>query len=336
MLKPKDGPGVFDYLDARYGVPKGESDSHYVVVAKSNRSIYVKRGPINSELLDTAKGSSGHRKSKEHAVHILTAHRIPSSVLNDWGGAIEKVEAEEDLPSDLEAEGEPIKHAKGKSRVTTTCCGRSRALSLSVEAESESDSSGSDNDRQDPITGHPGPCCSSRLRGEVKSEVIDLNADNVPQDRSTSVHSEHLFHDHSMDSEVEEIHPGFDNTNVTSRKRSTSTSLEGLLGPKRHRSTSYNGSAYSLDPEDWKIEDEDEESLFLKPVTSSFSAPLHSTSTSTGVSTTSQPRPSSVSAELSLSKAAGLDWTNTKKRPEMPAPRKGLRIPGTTSNLWCP
>jgi hypothetical protein len=58
MLKPRDGgPGVFNYMDAHYGVPDGESDCHYVVVAKSNRKIFVKRGPINGELLDTAKGS---------------------------------------------------------------------------------------------------------------------------------------------------------------------------------------------------------------------------------------------------------------------------------------
>ncbi|KAJ7892707.1 hypothetical protein B0H13DRAFT_1886595 [Mycena leptocephala] len=39
------------------------NDCPYVVVAKNNRKIFVKRSPINGELLDTVKGSSGHRKS---------------------------------------------------------------------------------------------------------------------------------------------------------------------------------------------------------------------------------------------------------------------------------
>jgi hypothetical protein len=71
MMKPKVGFGVFDLLDARDGIPDGESDSHYVVVAKNYSKIFVKRGPINGELLDAAKGSaSSHRKHKEYAVRI--------------------------------------------------------------------------------------------------------------------------------------------------------------------------------------------------------------------------------------------------------------------------
>ena len=71
MLEPKLGFGVFTLLDARDGVPEKESEAHYVVVAKTNRKIFVKRGPITGELLDSAKGSAtGHRKHKEHAVRI--------------------------------------------------------------------------------------------------------------------------------------------------------------------------------------------------------------------------------------------------------------------------
>ncbi|KAJ7711475.1 hypothetical protein B0H16DRAFT_1628251 [Mycena metata] len=115
MLKPKSGCGVFDFLDARYGVPEGERDSHWVLAAKNSRKVFVKRGPINGELLDTVKGTaSGHRKYKEHTVRILSRHRIPFTITKDWNDAVHRVTSGEEVKS--ESESDPKRNSKPKGK----------------------------------------------------------------------------------------------------------------------------------------------------------------------------------------------------------------------------
>ncbi|KAJ7449378.1 hypothetical protein B0H11DRAFT_2079131 [Mycena galericulata] len=362
MVKPKKGPGVFDYLDARYGVPDGESDSHWVLVAKTNRSIFVKRGPINGELLDTAKGSSGHRKSREHAVRIVTAHRIPSSVSKDWSAALARVAANETILSESEVEEKPkVRATKGK--------GRARADVSSPEAvESE------DSDSDDVPTRVTAPTRrSSRVRAQpatVKSEMMEVELnDDAAREKNGS-----LFAD--ADSDIEEIpRPEADAATGTfqSLKRSASPSfdfLDSQGGNKRARSASY-GSVYSWYPEDFDNDDDGGASPFLQPVTSSFSAPpilsaSDSSSTSgpsSSASAISMPSFSSTSVVSSSSSAlAGPSFTPTSAGPSSSSgtvgpsstsasvgpssnrvpvasikhttARRGLQIPSAASNIW--
>ncbi|KAJ6507863.1 hypothetical protein C8R47DRAFT_1315308, partial [Mycena vitilis] len=188
MLKPKLGFGVFDLLDTRYGgAPDRESDSHWVLVAKHNRKIYVKRGPVDGELLNSVKGSaSGHRKYKEHAIRILTRHRIPFVLTQDWDVAVGRAMEEEVLKSESEAESTAkVKGGKGKARA------KAKPRSVSSES-SEAESSDSDPEvvAKDDVTGPPRRSSRFKDRAVVKTEELDVDpADIVP--RSPSSHSGH-------------------------------------------------------------------------------------------------------------------------------------------------
>ncbi|KAJ6485463.1 hypothetical protein C8R47DRAFT_1130278 [Mycena vitilis] len=324
MLKPKLGFGVFDFLDTRYGgAPDRESDSHWVLVAKHNRKIYVKRGPVDGELLNSVKGSaSGHRKYKEHAIRILTRHRIPFVLTQDWDVAVGRAMEEEVLKSESEAESTAkVKGGKGKARA------KAKPRSVSSES-SEAESSDSDPEvvAKDDVTGPPRRSSRFKDRAVVKTEELDVDpADIVP--RSPSSHSGHsvpLF-EPEIESEIEEItRPDEDDG---SRKRSVSPSFDFAFDEertKRARSASYD----AIHDSDWYGYGEDDEhanpvSPFIQPVTST---PANTTSA------TSHAGPSAFgslrSASTNNSAGAG---PSTKPLARV---RKGLQVPQSTSNIW--
>ncbi|KAJ7673165.1 hypothetical protein DFH06DRAFT_1174650 [Mycena polygramma] len=296
MLKPKLGFSVFDFLDSRYGAPDGESDSHWLLVAKNNRKIYVKQGPVDGELLNSVKGlASGHRKYKEHAVRILTRHRIPFALTRDWDVAVRRAMEEEDLKSDSEAEvTAKVKGGKGKARA------KAKPRSVSPESsEAESSESDLEVEVKDGVTGPPRR--SSRFKGRalVKTEELNVDAADIPVPRSPSSHSGHsvsLF-EPDMESDIEEItRPDKDDG---SRKRSVSPSFDFDFDEersKRARSASYD------------------------PIHTSRVGP--SASGSFGSALTNN--------TTTVSGAAGAG-PSTK-----PVPRvcKGLQVPQSTSNIW--
>ncbi|KAJ7840177.1 hypothetical protein B0H14DRAFT_2587574 [Mycena olivaceomarginata] len=181
MLKPRDGgPGVFNYMDAHYGVPDGESDCHYVVVAKSNRKIFVKRGPINGELLDTAKGSIIRAPKVEGArcSHPLTAGEV--------------------VASESEAEEKPKARPKGKTRV------QAGSAASSPEHEVESEESESENEL----------LIVADARAVVRTQATTVKLRTSVH----SGHSGSSFHD--ADSDIEEIQPPNDSNDVYSSSSS--------------------------------------------------------------------------------------------------------------------
>ncbi|KAJ6548997.1 hypothetical protein B0H19DRAFT_1265770 [Mycena capillaripes] len=339
MVKKKGECSVFDYLDAKYGVPKGESDSHWVLAGKSSRKIFVKLGPINGELLDRVKGTaSGHREYQEHAVRIITRHRIPSTLAKDWTEAVRRVTEGEELNSESEREVEQRSKSrqsigKGKSRAKSKPIPRAR--SASVEAESsESDSSASKME----LT-IAGPRRSSRLaETAVKTESFDVDLGIPRSPSSPSGRSNPLF----IDSDIEEIAaaeaPG-------SRKRSVSPSFlnEDIEDrQKRARSASY-GSNYSQDSVK-----SDSDAMILQPA--AFDVPPQVTLTAPPVTAATANSPNfstnaatfsavatpstSTSAGSSRIPSSGSETTGPSTTMRNYLPRKGLHVPQSNSNIW--
>ncbi|KAJ7175537.1 hypothetical protein C8R46DRAFT_1214008 [Mycena filopes] len=333
MLKPESGCSVFEFLDAQYGVPEGELDAHWVLGAKNSRKIFVRRGPVDGELLDTVKGTaSGHRKYKEHAVRLVSRHRIPSNLTKNWDATVRRVTSGEELRSELEPEVEAKGKGKGKARTKPQ-----RRL---VESESEPEAESSELSELEEVEVKPELDTplqrrhSSRLQTGIKLEAEDIDFEDLPIPRSPSSHSEFSaapLVDFEVESEVEQ-HPDegkHDNSlfvellltlwlnDLEYRKRSRSPSfdIEYLGTKKRARSESSNGPEPDKSVLQGSIAD-------ATPAGSSGPGPSTSTSTVD---------PTAVHAASSLAIPSA---STTTPKLVLPPRRKGLVVPEASSNIW--
>ncbi|KAJ6614369.1 hypothetical protein B0H10DRAFT_1950740 [Mycena sp. CBHHK59/15] len=130
-------PGVFQFLDARYGVPDPKSSEyslHWVLLKKDRQKLYVKRQLASGEDLDDAKGTSS-RNFKDYAVRIATQHKIPSALYKDgWSAAIESALAGNNLDSESDVPEKPSHKHKGRRSESK----KRRTASPVSEGEAES------------------------------------------------------------------------------------------------------------------------------------------------------------------------------------------------------
>ncbi|KAF7351929.1 hypothetical protein MVEN_01154700 [Mycena venus] len=350
MMKPKVGFGPFNLLDARDGIPEGESESHYVVVAKNNRKIFVKRGPITGEFLDAAKGSAtSHRKYKENAVRLLVRRKIPASATKEWEESVLKLTSGEAL-TESETEDKSKTRGKGKAKATARGAGKPRARprAQSLVSSPEAESSDSDDAEAEPVAV---PASEPRRSSRLKSDSESVRVKSEPEDdiafpRSPSSHSGRSFSmfDSHMDSDIEEIEPPLDDHRAAPPRLSLWTSGKTVakeLDPlPTVPASNPNNRAIAIIPP------------FLQPVTSSFVfdpdynqgstqsthaniptvvAAAASTSANRSVS------PSAFTPSVSATSSSAGDPSSTEMSNPRPYTRpicKGLDIPQSSSNIW--
>ncbi|KAK7030026.1 hypothetical protein R3P38DRAFT_3188968 [Favolaschia claudopus] len=282
----EDKPGVFDFLDARDGIPADDSKSElpFVVAGKDNRRLFCLEGDVDGKLLDEGKAPAGsHKSSGQYAVRLIVRRCIPQSACENWEASIAKVKAGEELES--ESEDASVK-GKGKAKAKAAprrACARAKSASSSSASESpESEHSSAEPDihalsgDEQQASAAPPTRRSSRFAKSDKAVVVKTEPDDCrplfldsPPYKFTSMDNS------NGDSDIEEIPaPAFH------RKRTGSLSLELEEGEER-RKRSRSASSHGFQDEDWfEAEAQSDDLPPLNPAmpTSSFSYDPHANS----------------------------------------------------------
>ncbi|KAJ7749835.1 hypothetical protein DFH07DRAFT_961620 [Mycena maculata] len=241
-------PGVFDYLDEKYG--NSDVTPHYFLVGKEKQRIYVmKTRPGGGEDLDDAKGTGTNRNYKDLAVRVATRHKIPSCVYREgWEVAIHRLRAGEDMPSESEDEDvKPVRRTVGKSNPTQP---HPRSVS-EIEVGSSEDSDW-DSDENHGIR----ELVNLKVKKEPRNDTEGVRV-HRHSSRLSEVPGKKSLFDTDRDDDIEEI-SGFGDSG--SRKRTASPSfnvgISDLEDAKRARSGSRESRENAIDVD--TVSDDDE------------------------------------------------------------------------------